>query len=83
RELSGIADYVLAVKSGSERACSPEIVREKMLNYKDDNVTVARSVTGALTKSKELAGEDDLILVTGSLYVVAEAMETMKELKKD
>ncbi|MCK4649238.1 bifunctional folylpolyglutamate synthase/dihydrofolate synthase [bacterium] len=79
KELSSIADYVLATKSKSERACSPEILKEKMSNYKDANVTITDSVAEALTKGRKLAGEDDLILITGSLYVVAEAMEELKK----
>jgi len=78
RELNGLADCVVATKSKSERAAPPEIIKETMLNYnKEVNIITTASVVEAINECKEKAGEGDLILVTGSLYVVAEAMETL------
>ena len=76
RELGRIADYAVATKAGAKRACQPEIIREKMLDYYSGaDVTTADSVEQALKSCTERAGEADLILVTGSLYVAAEAMK--------
>lgn len=79
RELNGLADCVVATKSKSERAAPPEIIKEAMLNYnKKVNIITTASVIEAINECKEKAGEGDLILVTGSLYVVAEAMEELE-----
>lgn len=75
-ELSGVADYVVATKSKSERACPPKDIKEKMLKFnRTTDVITADSVDKAIKRCREEASEEDLILVTGSLYVVAEAME--------
>ncbi|HEX9369530.1 MAG TPA: folylpolyglutamate synthase/dihydrofolate synthase family protein [Roseiflexaceae bacterium] len=40
-------------------------------------LAIARDVPAALDRARELAGPDDLICVTGSLFVVAEAREAL------
>ncbi len=77
RELSSIADYVITTKSGSDRAASPEFLRERMLHYKNIDVVTTGSVREALDKALAMADKNDAILVTGSLYVVGEAMEAL------
>jgi len=79
RILSDMADCVVTTKSKSERAASPSVIREKMLKCnKALDVIVTDSPALAIRKCKEKACEEDLILVTGSLYVVADAMEALK-----
>jgi len=74
RELAGEADYAVAAKSASERACAPEIIRENILKYNSGiEVTAAFSSAAAVEECVKRAGQDDLIVVTGSLYVAAEA----------
>lgn len=78
KELSGIVNRLVATRSKSERASPPEIVREKMMRVnRDIDAAVADSVGEAIKRCVKEAGEDDLILITGSLYVVAEAMEEL------
>jgi len=77
KELSSIADYVITTKSRSDRAASPEFLRGRMLHYKNIDVVTAVSVGEALDKALAVADKDDVILVTGSLYVVGEAMEAL------
>ncbi|MDP3788915.1 MAG: folylpolyglutamate synthase/dihydrofolate synthase family protein [Candidatus Omnitrophota bacterium] len=79
KELSSIADYVITTKSRSDRAASPEFLRERMLHYKNIDVVTAVSVCEALDKALAVAGKDDAILVTGSLYVAGEAMEVLSK----
>lgn len=82
RILSDTADCVVTTKSKSERAASPRIIKEKMLKCnKDIDVIVTDSVAEAIGKCKGKACEEDLILVTGSLYVVAEAMEELAQMR--
>jgi len=61
-------------------ACSPESPRAQPAEIVAEagqavgmEVFVGASVTGALELGRDLAGEDGLVVVTGSLYVVAEA----------
>ena len=77
KELSGLADYAVITMAKAERACPPQVIREKMLNYNSGiDVVTASSVNEAMRECKKRADENDLILVTGSLYVVAEALKT-------
>jgi dihydropteroate synthase len=78
KELSDTANWVLPTKSKCERACPPEIIGKEMLNYnRDVGITTTDSVAEAIRKCKEKADKQDLVLITGSLYVVAEAMEEL------
>jgi dihydrofolate synthase/folylpolyglutamate synthase len=80
KELSGIADCAAATKSKSGRASPPEIIRENLLKHKRDiKVITTDSVAEALANIRQEAGEEDLILITGSLYVAAEAMEELRK----
>jgi len=42
------------------------------------NVKLAETVAEAITTAKEITKETDLILITGSLYLVGEAQEILK-----
>ena len=71
-EMTGIlfpsAGSVIATAPSQERATRPETIRE--LSGRED-VVVAPTVADALTAARSLA--PDVIFVTGSLFVVAEA----------
>jgi len=78
RILSDIANKLIATKSKSERASPSEVIKEKMLSCNSEiGVIVTDSVAEAIKICKEETGEEDLVLITGSLYVVAEAMEEL------
>ena len=75
-KLYNMADHIIATRPDSERACPPGLVEEKMLQYGGDAVIEkSDTVAEAVDRCMRLAGEDDLILVTGSLYAAAEAMK--------
>ena len=80
RQLRGISYHIVTTKAKSGRACPPETIKEKMLkcDSKQDVVT-ADTVSEAVKECIGSAEPDDLILVTGSLYVVAEAMQVFAE----
>jgi dihydrofolate synthase/folylpolyglutamate synthase len=79
RQLTGFADTIIVTKSKSERAAQPVHLFETILKYnKVIDMITTESVPQALEVAREKAGPNDLILVTGSLYVVAEAMGTFR-----
>lgn len=78
-ELSGITDYLITTKSRSDRALSPQFLKESFLHYKSIDSETSDSVRGAVDKALQLADRDDAILITGSLYVVGEAMEALRK----
>ena len=67
-ELDKAADMIILTKSSSERAKPPVDLKE---NFHNTDIKLTDNVEEALEVSLEIAGKEDLILVTGSLYVVA------------
>ena len=59
---------IILTKSSSERAKPPVDLKE---NFHNTDIKLTDNVEEALEVSLEIAGKEDLILVTGSLYVVA------------
>ena len=70
KHLAGLADRVILTKADTPRAAEPA----KLAKYFDSSGVLeqAASVEEARAKALGLAGKQDLILVTGSLYVVGE-----------
>ncbi len=69
-ELYDLADTVILTKADSQRATDPNILAG-YFRKKDKYIT--NSVTKAVTLARKLAKKEDLILITGSLFVVGEA----------
>jgi len=68
-KLSAIADKVILTKSSNPRATTPAVLAKYFMRkekYFTDNVASARIL------ALRLAGKNDLILVTGSLFVVGD-----------
>ncbi|GAB7095084.1 dihydropteroate synthase [Halolamina litorea] len=63
-----------------DRAEDPEVLGRTFEDAGYDDVTVTGSVANALSKAQAAAGDDDAVLVTGSLYAVAEARTTWTRL---
>jgi dihydrofolate synthase/folylpolyglutamate synthase len=82
--LSQIADFIIATRINSDRACNPWLIAEmlKKTGYKG-KVVVKSKVKDALIFAVKNAKEDDLICVTGSLYVVGEARKEFFNKKMD
>ncbi|MDA0988561.1 MAG: bifunctional folylpolyglutamate synthase/dihydrofolate synthase [Chloroflexi bacterium] len=78
RELSLLSPAeIIATHSRHSRAARPERIAHELSIY-SDNVHVTDTVSQALEMAREMAAEGDLTLVTGSLFVAAEAREHMK-----
>lgn len=87
-----IADMLLPLLEGSssiiftrpsyERAESPRMLYQMALNLKPDLkkvISTAETVADAVQKALKLSSSDDILLITGSFYVVGEAKELMGE----
>ena len=74
-ELLPIADSIILTKSKVvDRACDPSRLKE-FVNGKETILT--ENVGEALEAAKSKAKENDLVLVTGSLFVVGEARDIL------
>ncbi|MDP2912544.1 MAG: Mur ligase family protein, partial [Candidatus Omnitrophota bacterium] len=79
-ELLPISDQLILTKSRiAERALEPSKIRKfiKDTKYKDMETIQTVSVKEALDKAASYAAEHDMILITGSLFVVGEARKRL------
>jgi dihydrofolate synthase/folylpolyglutamate synthase len=74
RELKSLADTVIVTSSSHPRAASISVLVDEFAKLGVE-VKITENVSGALSKALAVAQKTDLILVTGSLFVVAEAMD--------
>jgi len=74
RELKSLADTVIVTSSSHPRAASISALVEEFAKL-GIKVDIIENVSGALSKALAVAQKTDLILITGSLFVVAEAMD--------
>ena len=77
KELAPIFNVVIATRANSPRSARPEVIAAEFARQ-GITATTNETVAGALAEAKKIAGEKDLICVTGSLYVVGEAIESVE-----
>ncbi|EJN60396.1 dihydropteroate synthase [Halogranum rubrum] len=75
------ADAVVTCKPNLSRAEDPEVLARVFQEAGVDDVHAGFSVAGSLAKVRENAAPDDCILITGSLFCVAEARTTWTRLE--
>jgi len=77
-QLQGFADRVIPARADHPRAYdfSDDNVRQELGISRDEKV---RDIAGALEAALSAAGENDCIVVTGSLFAVAQAREILKK----
>jgi dihydrofolate synthase / folylpolyglutamate synthase len=78
RPLADLADIAYAAKNASERAGDALVIAEEF-GALDKPVEVFDSVAAAVDAARASADEADLIVVTGSLYTVADAHRALGE----
>jgi dihydrofolate synthase / folylpolyglutamate synthase len=74
RRLLPLAHVVIFSRPRYDRAATPETLESLAQNYTQENHVIA-DLGLAIQKARELAGDDDLIVVTGSLFTIGEARE--------
>ena len=78
RPLASVADIAYAAKNASERSGDALVIAEEF-GALDKPVEVFDSIAAALDAARTSADEADLIVVTGSLYTVADAHRALGE----
>jgi dihydrofolate synthase/folylpolyglutamate synthase len=86
KDLSGIAtilfpkaEKLVLTKPNNERSIeTSELLKIVPTAFDPKNVNLAETVAEAITTAKIITKETDLILITGSLYLVGEAQEILK-----
>jgi dihydrofolate synthase/folylpolyglutamate synthase len=74
-EIAPIADYIIVTAHGvMDRAANPDIIAKEIRRHSKE-YSIVSDVKGAVKKALSIVKDSDLLLVTGSLFTVAEARE--------
>ncbi len=71
-----IAEHVVATRADNPRSAHPDEIREAAVRTSAD-ILEESSVPSALVRARDLVGPAGLMVVTGSIYVVGEAMREL------
>ncbi|MCX5707271.1 MAG: Mur ligase family protein [Candidatus Omnitrophica bacterium] len=74
-ELYGLADKVILTKADTSRATTPEILAKY---FQGKEIQIRKNIKEAKNLALRIAKKEDLILVTGSLFVVGEFRNAKK-----
>jgi dihydrofolate synthase / folylpolyglutamate synthase len=75
-----IAARVIVTQANNPRSATPEEIRQaaaRVMSCGDIEIEGVESVESALSRARQVAGQDGLIVVTGSIYIVGEAMRML------
>ncbi len=71
-----LASQVIATKADNPRSATPDEIREAATRTATD-IEDAEDVASALARARSLAGSSGIVVVTGSIYIVGEAMRAL------
>jgi dihydrofolate synthase/folylpolyglutamate synthase len=71
-----LAERVIATHANNPRSATPEEIRHAAVRVADE-ISEADSVAAALEQARKVARADGLVVVTGSIYIVGEAMRAL------
>jgi dihydrofolate synthase/folylpolyglutamate synthase len=71
-----LAERVVATRADNPRSATPEEIRQAAARTSTE-IVEAPDVASALVRARDLAGDQGLVLVTGSIYIVGEAMRQL------
>src|SRR5438270_1725329 len=71
-----VAERIIATQADNPRSATPEEIREAASRTHAE-IDAAPEVPGALKRAREVAGNDGVVVVTGSIYIVGEAMRAL------
>ena len=74
--ISDYADYIIATQPKSDRSTPPEQIRKTFKNFTKP-IDLVDEIPSALDHAYQVADPDDVIVVTGSLFTVAEAKQVI------
>jgi dihydrofolate synthase/folylpolyglutamate synthase len=71
-----LAEQVIAVQAENPRSASPEEIREAAKRSSTE-IETAENVASALDRARALSKPETVVVITGSIYVVGEAMRSL------
>ena len=82
RELASKFNLVIATHASNPRSTQPEVIATEFSQYGVQTQT-SETVPEAIESARNLAGAHDLICITGSLFVVGEALGYLQNYGKE
>lgn len=80
KEIAGMADHVVCSSPEYFRSASPEELQRVVSKY-SKKTEIIKSLPEAILKAGKIAKPDDMILITGSLFTVGEALTAIDPIK--
>lgn len=80
KEIAGMADHIICSSPEYYRSASPEELYSIVSGY-SKKVEIIKSLPKAIDKARKLSKPDDMILITGSLFTVGEALTAIDPVK--
>ena len=74
--IEDFADHIIATQPKNDRSIPPEQIRKAFTNFTKP-IDLANEIPLALDRAYQVAGPEDLIVVTGSLFTIAEAKQVI------
>jgi dihydrofolate synthase/folylpolyglutamate synthase len=71
-----LALRIIATPADNPRSATPDEIREAAARIATD-IEEAMDVASALDRARSLAGPQDVVVITGSIYIVGEAMRVL------
>ena len=71
-----LADRVIATRADNPRAATPEEIAEAAARTRAE-IELASDMASAITQARSAAAADAVVVVTGSIYIVGEAMQAL------
>src|SRR5262249_9147118 len=72
-----LAERVVATRADHPRSATPEEIRTAAMRLSSE-IEDAPDVASALQQARALAGANGVLVITGSIYIVGEAMRTLE-----
>jgi dihydrofolate synthase / folylpolyglutamate synthase len=77
KELAPVFNLVIATRANNPRSAKPEVLAAEFAGQGVET-RIAEDIPKAIKMARKTAGKEDLICVTGSLFVVGEALEDLE-----
>ena len=71
-----LAEHIVATSADNPRSATPDEIREAAVRTQAE-IETAPDAPLAITRACEIAGENGLVVITGSIYIVGEAMRVL------
>jgi len=79
-ELTALADHIICSRPEYFRSASPENLY-KVVSSQGKKAEIIKTLPEAINRAKKLARQKDMILITGSLFTVGEALTAIDPVK--